>query len=360
MKRKKKEVGGSLDSLLDTITTVVGILIILLIVVQLGADSAVKRIVEEKKEENSKELMELAMKQFDDQERALLDEKKKLQMKMASQNKEQQKLIEEISELEKKLAKEKKDMPPEPPKLQNLRQEKSKLEKDQSAVEVKVKKVKGLLAAAPKPSGQTLSKEVSLPDPKPAISGSKPFRFVFREGQVFPIDDNRLIGIMQKELKKAGLTANKAKEHDGKKVVAHFKNAQAGDEFFTLLPRVDANKRIIFDLKRKKGAGESADDLTKPNSKYIAALKSISPQSHYLQFEVYTDSFATYLGAREISGNQNFPAGWKPVYRGGDTDGTLSYWNMYDYGRAELIASRPKPKPTGKPAPPKKPANVLD
>ena len=54
MRRKKKESGGSLDSLLDTITTVVGILIILLIVVQLGADSAVKRIVEEKKEEDSK------------------------------------------------------------------------------------------------------------------------------------------------------------------------------------------------------------------------------------------------------------------------------------------------------------------
>ena len=75
MKRKKKDVGGSLDSLLDTITTVVGILIILLIVVKLGADSAVKRIVEEKKEEDSKELMELAMKQFDDQKRALLKEK---------------------------------------------------------------------------------------------------------------------------------------------------------------------------------------------------------------------------------------------------------------------------------------------
>ena len=65
MKRKRKDSGGSLDSLLDTITTVVGILIILLIVVQLGADSAVQRIVEEKKEENAKELMEMAMKQFD-------------------------------------------------------------------------------------------------------------------------------------------------------------------------------------------------------------------------------------------------------------------------------------------------------
>ena len=75
-----------MDSLLDTITTVVGILIILLIVVQLGADSAVKRIVEEKKEEDSKELMELAMKQFDEQERALQKEKEQLQLKQASVN----------------------------------------------------------------------------------------------------------------------------------------------------------------------------------------------------------------------------------------------------------------------------------
>ena len=69
MRRKKKDDIGSLDSLLDTITTVVGILIILLIVVQLGAGSAVKRIVDEKKEENSIELMELAMEQFEDQKK---------------------------------------------------------------------------------------------------------------------------------------------------------------------------------------------------------------------------------------------------------------------------------------------------
>ena len=96
--KKEKDSGGSLDSLLDTITTVVGILIILLIVVQLGADSAVKRIVEEKKQEDSKELMEMAMKQFDDQQRALQKEKEQLQLKQASQNQEQQKLIQEIAQ----------------------------------------------------------------------------------------------------------------------------------------------------------------------------------------------------------------------------------------------------------------------
>ena len=108
MRKKKKDDVGSLDSLLDTITTVVGILIILLIVVQLGADSAVKRIVDEKKEENSIELMELAMKQFEDQKKNLNEEKKRLQFQQASEDKDQQKLIEEISELEKELSDKKK------------------------------------------------------------------------------------------------------------------------------------------------------------------------------------------------------------------------------------------------------------
>ena len=145
MKKKKKEDIGSLDSLLDTITTVVGILIILLIVVQLGADTAVKRIVDEKKEENSKELIELAIKQFEDQKNILVEEKKRLQLKQASQNKSQQQLIQEISELEKEVAEKRKNLPPLPPKLQNLKKEKSKLTNDQKAIEVKVKKIKGSL-----------------------------------------------------------------------------------------------------------------------------------------------------------------------------------------------------------------------
>ncbi|MDC0157039.1 hypothetical protein OAK38_04685 [Verrucomicrobia bacterium] len=363
MKRRKKDDVGSLDSLLDTITTVVGILIILLIVVQLGADSAVKRIVEEKKQENSAELMELAMKQFEDQKKTLLAEKNKVQLKLASENKEQAQLIKEISQLEKKLADEKKAMPPPPPKLQNLRQEKAKLDDEKKAVEVKVKKVKGLLSKAPKPSSESLSKEVNLPDPKPAPPKAKPFRFLCRDGKVYPLDDPRLISRVTQEIKKAGINPNKAKEYDGKKILAHFAKAKPGDPFFLAKPRIDANKRIIFELQKKSAAGEDEEALVKPTSKYLAALKGISPKTHYLQFEVFEDSFAAYLSARDLASKRNFPAGWKPVSRGPDTDCTLALWNLYDLGRAALIASRPPPKPkppTGKPTPPKKPANVLD
>ena len=361
MKKRKKNDGGSLDSLLDTITTVVGILIILLIVVQLGADSAVKRIVEEKKEEDSKELMELAMKQFEAQKQTLQEEKKKLQLTLASENKEQAQLIEEIRKLENELAGKKKAMPPVPPKLQNLRQEKTKLDNDKKAIEVKVKKVKGLLAKAPKPSGVALSKEVSLPDPKPAPPKAKPFRFLCRGGKIFPLDDPRLINSVIQEINKAGIKPNKAKEYDGKKIVAHFANAKPGDSFFHAMPRIDGGKRIIFDLQRKSAAGENEESLVKPNSKYLGALKNISPKTHYLQFEVFEDSFAVYLSARDLASKRNFPAGWKPVSRGENTDSTLGLWTIFDLGRSTLIASRPPPKPpSGKPSPPKKPANVLD
>ncbi len=100
MRKRKKDEGPSLDSLLDTMTTVVGIMIVILIVVQLGADSAVKEYVEKEKVENSQKLEEDAMKHYLKQKANLLEEKQKLQMSMAAKNKEDQKLIQEIAVLE--------------------------------------------------------------------------------------------------------------------------------------------------------------------------------------------------------------------------------------------------------------------
>lgn len=361
MKRRKKDSGGSLDSLLDTITTVVGILIILLIVVQLGADSAVQRIVEEKKEEDAKELMDMAMKQFDEQQRALQQEKERLQLKQASQNKDQQKLIEEIAQLEKKLAAKKKEIPTASPSLQKLSQEKNKLQKDQQAVEVKVRKVKGLLAKSPKPSNQSLTKEVSLPDPKPAIPGSKPYRFLCRNGKIFPLNDEALKKMVTTYLLNSKLKPNKDKEYDGKKFLSVINGKKPSTNFFTLIAREDKDKVVRFTMERKDQAGEDQARVSKPGSLYSKILAGLSPQKNYLLYEVFPDSFGVYLAARDLANRRRFPAGWKPAHRGADW---WSYdWGYRTLGRKEYLASRPKPAPkpnTGKPATPRKPANVLD
>jgi hypothetical protein len=226
-------------------------------------------------------------------------------------------------------------------------------------VEVKVKKVKGLLAKAPKSSGQTLSKEVSLPDPKPAIAGSTPYRFLCRNGKVFPLDD---VGLRQKVssvIKKAGIKPNKDKEYDAKKFLNAINGGKVGDTFFSVIAREDKDKVIRFTVERKDQSGENEASLIKSGSKYIKSLLPLTPRKNYLLFEVFPDSFGLYIAARNIANEKKFPAGWKPAHRG--TDWWSYDWGYRTIGRKQYLASRPKPKPSsGKPAPPRKPANVLD
>lgn len=359
MRKKKKDDIGSLDSLLDTITTVVGILIILLIVVQLGADSAVKRIVDEKKEENSIELMELAMKQFEDQKKNLTEEKKKLQLLQSSQNKDQQKLIQEISKLEKELSDQKKAMPPVPPLLQNLRQEKISLANQKSSIEVKFRKVKGLLSSGTAQNTKSMSKDISLPDPKPAVPGSKPFRFLCREGMIYPIDESILYDRVKSSLTKSGPKPNKDGEYDSSAFMNFINSQKISTSCFIVKVSVDGGKVMRFTVERKRGAGEDEIDLVKPSSEYLKALGGLSPKTHYLLFEVFPDSFGTYLSARDLSNGRKFPAGWKPANRTNDWWGFD--WGYRAKGRKAMIAARPEPKPViGKPVPAKKPVNVLD
>ena len=357
MKKKKKDEGGSLDSLLDTMTTVVGILIILLIVVQLGADSAVKRIVEEKKEENSKELMELAMRQFEDQRNTLLEEKRKLELGIAAKNKQDQKLISEIANLEKKLSGLQSSVPKNSENSVTLEKKKKTLEDEKKKVEVKLKRIKGLLAKAPKPPAASLSKDVNLPDPKPAPPKAKPFRFLCREGKIYPLDDLALRKHAENAVAQSGIKPNKDGEYDGKKLAAHFAKKKTHNAFFTLKAVPGGVKLIRFTMKRRSNAGEDEQALAKGGSAYLKTLASIKPTERYLQFEVFPDSFSTYLAAREISSRRKFPAGWKPAYR--SSDWWSYYWGHKDLGRSK-VPPPPKPKRgTTKPKP-KKPANVLD
>ena len=355
MKKRKKDAVGSLDSLLDTMTTVVGILIILLIVVQLGADSAVKRIVDEK---NYDELMEMAMRQFEDQRNGLLEEKKKLELGMAAKNKQDQQFVREIAKLEKKLSDLKASVPKSLGNSTVLQTEKKKVDDEKKKIEVKLRKIKGLLAKAPKPSSKSLSKDVHLPDPKPAPPKATPFRFLCREGKIYPLDDSNLRKSADKAITQSGIKPNKDREYDGKKLAAHFGQKKPGNAFFSLKAIPGGDKLIRFTMERRPNMGEDELALSKSGSAYMKTLASLKPTDRYLLFEVFPDSFSTYLAAREISSKRKFPAGWKPAHR--SSDWWSYYWGHHDLGRSK-VPPPPKPKPgaTTKPKP-KKPPNVLD
>ena len=123
-----------------------------------------------------------------------------------------------------------------------------------------------MLAKAPKPSSESLSKDVNLPDPKPAPPNAKPFRFLCRGGKIYPIDDKRLIGRVTQELKKAGLKPNKAKEYDGKKFWLIFQSLNPEIIFFRpslVSMRTNASSLI---WRKKTDAGEDEAALTKGSS----------------------------------------------------------------------------------------------
>jgi len=240
-----------------------------------------------------------------------------------------------------------------------LQAEKKKVEDKKKTIEVKLKKIKGLLTKSPKPATKSLSKDINLPDPKPAPPKAKPFRFLCRGGGIFPVDDFALMNRVKSLISQSGLKPNKDKEYDGAKLVSLVNGKKIGNPFFTIKSRADSDKVIRFTIECKSNAGEEEGGLVKPGSNYLKALNGLKPTSHYLLFEVFPDSFGTYLAARDLANARKFPAGWKPVNRGPDW---WSYdWGYRTIGRKAWLASRPKPKPsTGKPAPPKKPANVLD
>jgi hypothetical protein len=134
---------------------------------------------------------------------------------------------------------------------------------------------------------------------------------------------------------------------------------KVGDTFFSVIAREDKDKVIRFTVERKDQSGENEASLIKSGSKYTKSLLPLTPRKNYLLFEVFPDSFGVYMAARNMANERKFPAGWKPAHRG--TDWWSYDWGYRTIGRKQYLASRPKPKPSsGKPAPPRKPANVLD
>ena len=252
--------------------------------------------------------MELAMRQFDDQERALQKEKEELQLKQASQNKEQQKLIQEISQLEKELAIKKKEIPATPPKLQNLRKEKEQTGKRSTSGGSESKKSEGLVVQSTETIRRIIKQgSSSLPDPKPAIAGSAPFRFLCRNGKIFPLDDKALQGMVLSNLAKAGMKPNNDKEYDGKKFLSLINGKKLSTNFFSLIGREDKDKVIRFTMERKDQAGESEENVGKAGSKYQKILSELSPQKNYLLFEVFPIALEFIWLPGTFPTKENFP-----------------------------------------------------
>lgn len=371
MRRPKKAVGASLDSLLDTMTNVVGIMVILLTVTQLGVGDAVKRI--------SKKIIidpeEIERVEQDVAEAQRLRDELIRQLKMlVHHNEKRDDAAKELTLLKKQIADEtannramremhqskvdqvmaeaRQQQDEAKALLEQQEKETDQLRQKINQQAQELAKLRALLAETPEPVSPP-AKVVYLPNPRPAPKEAKPFTMLCREGHVLPVLEEAIQKAAQLRvdfvIQRKRLGENEAQGIDAEVLGKEVNRLGITD------PTGDFDPQLIFHgryprlrLVPEPDAGETAEQIQRRGSRYQQTLRRLSPKDRYLQFIVWPDSFEAYLEARKVATEMGFSAGWRAV---GD-----SHEHIIALGGPVRVGPPPKPQPKPKPsAKPKKP-----
>jgi chemotaxis protein histidine kinase CheA len=407
---KTSATGGNMDSLLDALTNVVGILVIVLVAVQLSSQDAARQIVEEYEKKISPEerakAEEHAEEVVKDLKRVekLIQREKKLQA--GDPEKELQELKDELKKLEglakkEAAAAEKKRQEAEAKKaevmeqidglhkqLAELEEKSDKVEVQRAALMTELKETR-----APKPPPV---KEVRLPTPKPSfmfVKNSKgepelknlqPLYVLCRGDRIIPFpikglswkENPNLERWFERTLKSLKIAADKdgwlipnpalyqsyeemadaiVKESEEKPL-----NLRGFDDFEISIKRAGANLNLV--LIPKENAGEKinrAATKTSDFNKLLFALATDKNPYFYIRYLVEPDAFETYLEVRNFTdswtmpGNalvQGWAAGWEPI---------PSNTFKREYFAGVRAGEKPPPAPPSTTPPQKKPPAVL-
>jgi len=366
MARRKSSgsVGASLDSLLDTLTNVVGILIIILIVTQITASQAIERIkgfVEEISEEQyaqtiaeSEELRDLFKEQQDKQEE-LATAAPQTRLSIEDQRKLAESLKDRLAQINNQTV----DAETLRKELEQRRTKTTTLEEQIAKQQSMIAILKARLAETPAAGPAPDAKVVNLPDPRPAPKGAEKVVFCCRDGYVFPIFEDRLQAEAQERMERGKKVLLKEGKIDCEKLTELFDSKFVGDDYVKLGIKIstgDAKPYLLINHREKEG--EETERISRRNSRFNGWLDQINPQKQWIEFRVWNDSFDTYLAARNEAASRGFTAGWLPYAENSE------YWlsistdlNTTCFG---VEPNRPAPTPRDPNAPPPPPADTVD
>jgi hypothetical protein len=364
MARRKSDSGGmSLDSLMDTLTNVVGILLIILIFALLGGQEAVKRIkgfVDEITAE------QLAARQAESEElrRAVEAQRElwaELETKLPQEQltlEQQQKLLEQLRADIDKLAASQIDPAQLKVQLDERRAKAAELAKQLNEQQAQIASLKARLAEKPAQGGGAETKVVNLPDPRPQPEGAKPVVFICQHGRVFPVDTAGLQRDAQQVLASSRQVVLKGDRIDCEKLTGIFDKRFVGDRYVKLTVFMGGDGKPALIVNHREDAGDTAELLVRPTSLYNQALRTINPRTQYIEFRVFHDSFDTYLAARNEAAKKGLSAGWTPL-----SDGSRYTMGFGVELPVCLNYTPPPPRPPAPPPDPNRPpppADVVD
>jgi hypothetical protein len=364
---------GGLDSLLDTMTNVVGILVLVLIVTQLGVSEAIEEITSNS--QVTEEDVEIAKSKLSDLEIDKADLAKQSEslasFDLAAEKERLRRLKETLAAQKKLLADQAKESNQFSLAIDRDRKTAAKNQKEiadtkKNRTELQGKlttslaeraKLKAMLDKTPRRSAPAPDKVVTIPNPRPAPKGARQVIFVCAGNRLYPMSLDEIR--KDAEIRSKNMILTKRLNLDRKAGIdpAKFSNfylkfKYPTDDFFSVEYYVSGNRWPRFKLTPKEGRGANEDELRRPKSRIRKLLALLDPNKFYARFYVLPDSYDVYLTTREVLTSAGVLAGWDPQ------PATWVFTSSVG-GGIELGPPRP-PNPNPPPSKPAKPANVID
>ena len=368
--------GANMDSLLDALTNVVGILVIVLVAVQLSSQEAAQRMEEmiaqidpaeqerikqaakdseEKLEEMKLALQEesekdevdpdklLAMLQDDIAAAELKAKKDLLAAEAAEKEAEKKKLAAE--ELRRSLM----------AQLATLEEKEKEFTVAKTDLLAKLENMPTLNAPPPKEVRPPTPKDIPrnkdgnalLQERKVLVSNGKVIPFVDPGKQMETAIKNRLKMIIDKNKINVGEGNYISDESQATKLIDEFNKDPAKNKYFDL-KLVRAGRQIRVEIVPTEECGEEPEKAVR--GIFGTVLRNMQGK-WYLRYLVEPDSFETYMAMRKVTDSSGFYAGWTIIDPGSYLHSLSSGYNI-----GERPPQRP-PRDPGKPGPVK---GVLD
>lgn len=157
---------------------------------------------------------------------------------------------------------------------------------------------------------------VRLPDPKPAPESVKPILWTCRYGRIVEVPVEPLFKILNDEIPKGVGSSNSIVQRIIN-VINYFDESRIGvSEFYwDMIPVLNDDgglESLYACLEWDKDAGEGKEELSLDFSTYKTRIDYLNDKEddYCFQFHVWEDSFDIYLMARQIASQNGISAGW--------------------------------------------------
>ena len=368
--------GANMDSLLDALTNVVGILVIVLVAVQLSSQEAAQRMeemiaqidpaeqerIKQAAKESEEKLEEMKLALQEESEKDEIDPDKLLAMLQddiaAAELKAKKDLL--AAEAAEKEAEEKKLAAEELRRsllaqLATLEEKEKEFTVAKTDLLAKLENMPTLNAPPPKEVRPPTPKDIPrnkdgnalLQERKVLVSNGKVIPFVDPGKQMETAIKNRLKMIIDKNKINVGEGNYISDESQAMKLIDEFNKDPAKNKYFDL-KLVRAGRQIRVEIVPTEECGEEPEKAVR--GIFGTVLRNMQGK-WYLRYLVEPDSFETYMAMRKVTDSSGFYAGWTIIDPGSYLHSLSSGYNI-----GERPPQRP-PRDPGKPGPVK---GVLD